>query len=62
MTDILADHVLIDLIRQIDRVRDDLERAGDHELAGLRILIDNALRTVADHLVQLREEHLVGRR
>jgi hypothetical protein len=55
MNVILADRILLDLIERLDRVREDHERAGDHELAGLRMLIDNALRAARDHLVDLRE-------
>ena len=56
MNHILANRTLIDLIERLDRVRDDLEQADDHELAGLRVLVDNALRAAVDYLVALREE------
>ena len=56
MNDILRDRIELDLIERFDHVRDDLEQAGDHELAGLRVLVDNALRTATDYLVQLREK------
>lgn len=59
---ILEDGVLLDLIERLDRVREDHERAGDHELAGLRMLIDNALRTASDFLVQVREARHTGAR
>lgn len=55
MNVILADRILLDLIERLDRVREDHERADDYELAGLRMLIDNALRAARDHLVDLRE-------
>ena len=55
MNVILADRILLDLIERLDRVREDHERAGDHELAGLRVLVGNALRAARDHLVDLRE-------
>ena len=57
-TPILADRVLLDLIEQLGRVRDDVKHADAYELAHRRALIDNALRTVTDYLVQLREERL----
>ena len=56
MNDILRDRIELDLIERFDHVRDDLEHAGDHELAGLRVLVDNALRAATDYLVALREE------
>jgi hypothetical protein len=56
MNDILRDRIELDLIERFDHVRDDLEQAGDHELAGLRVLVDNALRAATDYLVALREE------
>jgi hypothetical protein len=57
---ILADRILFDLIERLDRVREDHERAGDHELAGLRMLVGNALRTASDFLVQVREARHAG--
>jgi hypothetical protein len=59
---ILEDGVLLDLIERLDRVREDHERADDYELAGLRMLIDNALRTASDFLVQVREARHTGAR
>jgi hypothetical protein len=58
MNDILRDRIELDLIERLDRVRDDHEQAHNHELAGLRVLINNALRAAADYLVQLRKERL----
>jgi hypothetical protein len=59
VNDILRDRVLRDLIEQLDRVRGDFERAADYELPHFRTLIDNALRTVIDHLIEQRERRLV---
>ena len=56
MNDILRDRIELDLIERLDRVRDDLERADSYELERLRVLVDNALRTATDYLVQLREK------
>jgi len=56
MNNILRDRIELDLIERLGRVRDDLEQAGDHELVGLRVLVDNALRAAVDYLVALREE------
>jgi hypothetical protein len=60
MNDILRARIELDLIERIDLVRDDLEQAGDHELAGLRTLVNNALRAATDYLVELREKRLIG--
>jgi hypothetical protein len=57
---ILADRILFDLIERLDRVRGDLERADSYELPRLRALIDNALRTASDFLVQVREARHAG--
>jgi hypothetical protein len=56
MNEILRDRVLVDLIRQLDTVARDFERARDHELSSRRMLIDNALRAATDYLLELREE------
>jgi hypothetical protein len=60
MNGILRDRILLDLIERLDRVRENHEQAGDHELAGLRTLVDNALRTASDFLVQVREARHAG--
>lgn len=57
---IVDDHILLGLIKRLGRLRGDLERADNHELPRLRVLIDNALRAVVDYLVELREERLLG--
>jgi hypothetical protein len=55
MNGILRDRILLDLIERLDRVRGDLERADNYELERLRVLVDNALCTASDFLVQVRE-------
>jgi len=62
MNDILRDRIELDLIEQLDRVRDDLERTPNYELVCLRALVNNALHAVTDYLVELREERLNGDR
>jgi len=56
---ILKDRILVDLIRQLDDVRGDFERADDYELPHFRTLVDNALGAATDYFVQLREQHLM---
>jgi len=63
MNNILRDRIEHDLIERLDHVRDDLEQAGDHELADLRVPVDSALHAAVDYLVALRaERHVEDRR
>jgi hypothetical protein len=59
MNEILHIRVLSDMIERIDDVRDLLEHADTCELPRSQTLTDNALREVADFLVELRAQRLV---
>jgi hypothetical protein len=60
---ILADRIQLDLIEQLERVRDllDEEVSADKPVSGyFQISAHNALRTTIDYLVRLREQRLAG--
>ena len=56
---ILADRIQLDLIEQLERVRDLLDE--EVSVSGyFQISTHNALRTTIDYLVRLREQRLAG--
>jgi hypothetical protein len=57
MSSVLEDRIRVDLIEQLERVRDLLD--GEKDVSGyFQISAQNALREVIDFLVQLREQRL----
>jgi hypothetical protein len=57
---ILEDRIQLDLIRQIELVRDTIEKmdASGMPPAHFQFLADNALRAAVDHVVERRRQHL----
>jgi hypothetical protein len=59
---ILEDRIQLDLIEQLERTRDTLEKMDTSDIpsAHFQILADNALRAAVEYLVQLREHRLAS--
>ena len=59
MSTILEDRIQLDLIEQLERVRDLLDEEAS--VSGyFQISTHSALRAAIDHLMQLREQRLAG--
>ncbi|HVI65236.1 MAG TPA: hypothetical protein VM910_22035 [Bradyrhizobium sp.] len=59
MNNILTDHILVDLIQQLDAVRDLHEQADTADaLQRAQTLVDDALRQVTNFLFELRRKQL----
>ena len=59
MNNILTDHILVDLIQQLDAVRDLHEQADTADaLQRVQILVDDALRQATNFLFELRRKQL----
>ena len=59
MNNILADRILVDLIQQLDAVRDLHKQADTTDaLQRVQVLVDDALRQVTHFLFELRRQRL----
>ena len=59
MNNILADRILVDLIQQLDVVRELHEQADTSDaLQRVQTLVDDALRQATDFLFELRRKQL----
>ena len=59
MNNVLTDRILVDLIQQLDAVRDLHEQADTADaLQRVQILVDDALRQATNFLFELRRKQL----